>query len=153
MVGQHRMTSTASYLVRVMIDREPVSAVEACSYALEHTKGPLDPVWSEERWSKGMVTVASLRTAHPDFRGVPIPKESLMTAVLDQLAPSVEDGSLPTAASIKAGFDLPAIMVAEDEAGGLYVLDGQCRVLTALWHHVETIPAYVFRERGRRQTP
>ena len=72
---------------------EPTTAAQACGHALSHTSGPLDVTWQEERWAKGYVKVAALRTAHPNFDGVPITKNERMSTILIRHRSEIVTGS------------------------------------------------------------
>lgn len=135
-------------------DLRPVRAAEVIAHALEHTEGPLENWWLEERWSFGCVTVARLRTAHAEFRReVPLRKHELMSGVLERHRRAILEGNFPEATRILIGGTLPAVVLLRDGAGELFVMDGQCRVLTALWHGFEKIEVYVFDETRRRPLP
>ncbi len=134
-------------------DMQPVPASEACAHALEHTKGPLDEFWQKEQWSKGPVEVVLLRTAHPDFDGVKLTKNERMADILDRSRGDILAETFPRAGRIKAGGDIPAVMLESDDTGELFVADGQGRVLTALWRSIERIDAYVFHRPGVRPLP
>jgi hypothetical protein len=129
---------------------QPVPASEACAHALEHTKGPLDESWQMEQWSKGLVEVALLRTANPDFDGLRLTKNERMADILERSRGDVVDGTFPRSQRIKVGGAIPAVMIESDDTGELFVADGQGRVFTALWHGIERIDAYVFHRPGVR---
>lgn len=132
---------------------ELTTAAEACGHALSYTGGPLDTTWQEERWSKGSVKVAALSTAHPDFDGVPITKNGRMSSILTRHRSDILAGTFPRSQQIIAGGPAPAVMVERDDAGELFVADGQGRVLSALWNGVEYSDAYVFNRPGTRTLP
>lgn len=97
--------------------------------------------------------VATLRTAHSDFDGVPITKNERMSSILMRHRSKIITGSFPRSQQIVADGLAPAVMVERDDAGELFVADGQGRVLSALWHDVEYIEAYVFSRPGTRVLP
>lgn len=145
--GQTAARDTASEPTRV-------KAAEALAHALEHTEGPLDPSWSEEVWVRSIVSPSRLRTAHSDFRGVPITKNELLADVLNRSREDIEAGVFPEAERIRSGEEhLPAVMLEADGAGQLFVADGQCRVLCALWNGIDEIDSYVYHRPGTRELP
>ena len=99
-----------------------------------------------------MVT-AVLRTPHSDFRGVPLTKGERFVDILERSRNEILTRAFPEAERIMAGGNPPAVMVERDDAGELFVADGQCRVLAALWHHVDRLEAYVFHRQGVRPLP
>src|SRR5690349_11514143 len=70
-----------------------VSAAEATSHWLEHTKGPLDEEYYAERWYKAKVTPRELRSGHEEFRDVPVPKHALMKDILARHRNDVLEGT------------------------------------------------------------
>lgn len=134
--------------------RRPVPAAEAIAHALQHTRRVDDGGWYRQRWTRGIVEVPRLRTAQNDFRGAEIEKQQLFTKVLDANRVAIESGGFPEAERIKTRSDeVPAVMIECDDAGELFVADGQCRVFSALWHGFETVDAYIFHRRGVRERP
>jgi hypothetical protein len=97
---------------------ERTTASEARIHALLHAKGTLDVSWNEDRWSKGKVEVATLRTAHPDFSGLPITKNEPMIDILDRSRSAILFGHFPRAERILQGGPIPAITVESDDCGG-----------------------------------
>lgn len=134
-------------------DVKPATSAEAWDHALKHTEGPLDASWREERWSKGSVEVAVLRTAHTDFDGEPITKNEKMIEILNRNRRNILTGAFPRSKLIIAGGSAPAVMLEQDDAGELFVADGQGRVLSTLWNGVDYIDAYVFHRPGTRTLP
>jgi hypothetical protein len=132
----------------------PVPATEAVGHARQHTERVDDGSWYRERWTRRAVDVTRLRTAHTDFRKLPITKGELMADILSRNQGKIDLGDFPEADRIKArANELPAVMIERDDAGELFVADGQCRVLSALWHHIETVDAYIYHRRGLRDLP
>lgn len=130
---------------------EPISASEVCEHALRHTKGPLSPWWYEERWLAGIVDPRQLRTGHTDFRLHPLTRNERMTSILDRAREAIVDGSFPEAEYItSAATELATIAVRRDEAGELFVVDGQCRSLTAQWQGRDQLDDFVWQETGTR---
>lgn len=131
-----------------------VDAAEAMAHALTHTKGPLDPSWAEEAWTRWTVSPARLRTAHSDFRGVPIEKNELLVDVLDRSREDIGAGASPEAERIRTHpTELPAVVLEADDAGELFVADGQCRVLCALWNGISEIRSFIYHRQGTRLLP
>ena len=132
---------------------KPTTAALACVHALQHTDGPLDVSWKEERWFNGSVAVLALRSAHSDFDGEPITKGELMHRILNLHRSDILARNFPRSARIVAGGTAPAVMLEADDAGELFVADGQGRVFSALWHGVDVMDAYVFHRPGIRTLP
>lgn len=102
-----------------------------------------------DAWSKAIIKTARLRTISVDFHepGVlwPLGKERLMTHNLESVRDRINDGTWPRSDEIKAGLvgAAPPIHVEMCADGELFVIDGQRRVLTALWHGIEEVQGYV----------
>jgi len=119
--------------------------------------GTLQQEYRIDAWSKGSLKTARLRTIHGDFHGTewPLGKEQLMIANLESVRDLIEADNWPRSDDIKAGFDggVPPVHVEMCTDGELYIIDGQKRVLTALWHGVQEIDGYVVEMDRTRPTP
>jgi len=76
-----------------------------------------------------------------------------MSAILTRHRSDIITGAFPRSRRIIADGPAPAVMVERDDAGELFVADGQGRVLSALWNGVEYIDVYVFDRPGTRTLP
>jgi hypothetical protein len=124
-------------------------AVDAHDLRSNKDRGQLQEEFRIDAWSKAIVKTARLRTISGDFQepGVewPLGKERLMTDNLESVRVQIEEGSWPRSGDIKHGLigAVPPIHVEMCADGELFVIDGQRRVLTALWHGVEEVEGYV----------
>jgi hypothetical protein len=154
-ISDHPRVGELTQLLQARLDaRRPVPSAEALDHARRHTARVDDGSWYHERWTRGAVEVGRLRTAHSDFRGAPITKQALLADVLRAHRDEIEAGTFPEADTIRTlPSAIPAVMVEVDDAGELFVADGQCRVMSGLWHQIETVEAYVYHRRGVRELP
>ena len=75
----------------------------------------------------------------------PLGKERLMTDNLESVRDRIDEGTWPRSNDIKTGFtgSVPPIHVEMCADGELFIIDGQRRVLTALWHGLREVEGYV----------
>lgn len=68
-----------------------------------------------------------------------------MTDNLESVREMIEASTWPRSVDIVAGLhgDVPALHAELSPTGALYLIDGQLRVLTTLWHGVPGIAAYL----------
>ena len=118
-------------------------------------RGQLPEEYRVDAWSRAFVKVRDLRTAHGDFHGAewPVGKEHLLKECLERVRSEIEAGTWPCADQITAppAGNLPPIHAELCGNGQLYVIDGQLRVLTALWHGLVELDAYVVEMPDRHQ--
>jgi hypothetical protein len=77
-----------------------------------------------------------------------------MTAILERARVSILEGTFPEAERIASDVDeLPTIQARRDKAGELFVVDGQCRTLTALWQGRDRMEVHAWQEHGVRGLP
>jgi hypothetical protein len=145
-----------------MRDRRRVDLSEALTahdLVSNQTGDPLgDSTYFVDSWSWALVKPGGLRTAHSDFHGRDWPngKERRMVDNLSDVRELIESGEWPCADAIKRGLTgtPPAVHVERCANGELYLIDGQLRVMTALWEGAAEIPAYVIDLPGSdRPTP
>lgn len=124
-------------------------AVDAHDLRSNKDGGPLQEEFRIDAWSKAFIETARLRTTSGDFHepGVlwPLGKERLMTDNLESVRDQIDEGTWPHSDDIKAGLvgAAPPIHVEMCADGELFIIDGQRRVLTALWHGVQEVEGYV----------
>lgn len=108
---------------------------------------PLPDDYRIDAWSRALVKVRALRTAHGEFHGTewPLGKEHLLHDCLESVRSSIEAGTWPCAQRIttRPSGELPPIHAELCSNDQLYVIDGQLRVLTALWNGLVELDAYV----------
>lgn len=134
----------------MMRDRRTVPAVEAYRAHDDGSnagKGKLSQEYQDRNWSRALVKPRGLRTAHGEFHGTewPLGKEHLLHDCLESIRSSIEAGTWPCAHRIttRPSGELPPIHAELCSNGQLYVIDGQLRVLTALWNGLVELDAYV----------
>ena len=68
-----------------------------------------------------------------------------MTDNLESVRSHIDEGTWPRSDDIKIGFNgtAPPIHVERCADGQLFIIDGQRRVLTALWHGIQDVEGYV----------
>ena len=124
-------------------------AVDAHDLGSNKDRGPLQDEFRIDAWSKAIIKTARLRTISGDFQepGVewPLGKERLMTDNLESVRNQIVEGTWPRSDDIKTGFNgtAPPIHVEMCADGELFIIDGQRRVVTALWHGVQEVEGYV----------
>ena len=124
-------------------------AVDAHDLGSNKDRGPLQDEFRIDAWSKAIIKTARLRTISGDFQepGVewPLGKERLMTDNLESVRNQIDEGTWPRSDDIKTGFNgtAPPIHVEMCADGELFIIDGQRRVVTALWHGVQEVEGYV----------
>lgn len=124
-------------------------AVDAHDLRSNKGRGQLQEEFRIDAWSKANIKTTRLRTISGDFQepGVewPLGKERLMTDNLESVRDRIDEGSWPRSDDIKTGLvgPHPPIHVEMCADGELFIIDGQCRVLTALWHGIQDIESYV----------
>lgn len=124
-------------------------AVDAHDLRSNKDRGQLQEEFRIDAWSKAIIKTARLRTISGDFQepGVlwPLGKERLMTDNLESVRDQIEEETWPRSDDIKTGLirAVPPIHVEMCADGELFVIDGQRRVLTALWHGVQEVEGYV----------
>ncbi|HWL41784.1 MAG TPA: hypothetical protein VNQ73_02485 [Ilumatobacter sp.] len=129
-------------------------ALDAHDLGSNKDRGPLQEEFRIDAWSKAIIKTVRLRTISGDFHepGVlwPLGKERLMTDNLESVRDRIDEGTWPRSDDIKIGLvgTAPPIHVEMCADGELFVIDGQRRVLTALWHGVQEVEGYVV-EMGR----
>jgi hypothetical protein len=133
-----------------MSDRRKVPADEAYRAHDDGSNagnGKLSDGYYDRNWSRAFVEVRALRTAHGDFHGAawPLGKEHLLHDCLESVRSAIEAGTWPSTDQIttRPSGDLPPIHAERCSNGQLYVIDGQLRVLTALWNGLVELDAYV----------
>lgn len=124
-------------------------AVDAHDLRSNKDRGQLQEEFRIDAWSKAFIKTARLRTISGDFHepGVvwPLGKERLMTDNMESVRDRIEEGTWPRSDDIKTGLvgAIAPIHVEMCSDGELFVIDGQRRVLTALWHGVEELEGFV----------
>jgi len=101
----------------------------------------------EDAWEAADIATASTFIAHTDFRGYPIEKDRNFAEALADWRQPIVAGEFPCAAEIQAGItaDYPPLIACEREAGRFYVLDGQRRIITLLYHRRPLAKAHIYR--------
>ena len=124
-------------------------AVDAHDLRSNKDRGSLQEEFRIDAWSKAIIKTGRLRTISGDFHepGVvwPLGKERLMTDNLESVRDRIDEGTWPCSDDIKTGLvgAAPPIHVEVCADGELFIIDGQRRVLTALWHGVQEVDGYV----------
>jgi hypothetical protein len=124
-------------------------AVTAHDLGSNKDRGPLQNEFRINAWSRAIIKTTRLRTIHGDFHEPgadwPLDKERLMTDNLESVRDQIDVGTWPRSDDIKAGLNgmAPPIHVEVCADGELFIIDGQRRVLTALWHGLQEVDGYV----------
>lgn len=149
-LGRYLYSPTEPTPIATMRRRRDVPTRHAVRAHDEGSNGGGSPLPEEYRidaWSRALVKVRDLRTAHNDFHGTkwPLGKEHLLHDCLKSVRSAIEAGTWPCTDQIttRPSGNFPPIHAERCSNGQIYVIDGQLRVLTALWNGIVELDAYV----------
>ena len=115
-------------------DLDECSALRLCELVTKQF--PREFHYLEDAWVAGTIETGSCFIAHSDFRDYPIEKDWCFADQIASWRSLIDARIFPCASEIRAGItaDYPPLIVRERIRGKYYVLDGQHRIITLLYH-------------------